>query len=540
MKFTLHWYILRELLRVFVMVSVALTVILAFGGTFRPLTKEGLDLFQLLWVLLDLIPAMLAYSIPLSALFAAVIVYWRLATDNELTGARAGGVSYLSLVSPALILGLLVGAADFIFVGYVVPTFLEKTQQAIQTDIASLLLHHVGERQPFQFGRIVIYANSAYLEPVPADDKPPPGITRKIIQLRALAATPLKNGKPTAIVLAKAANVIIDQDKRDNQVRIGVQLDDGTAFDPHSFRQMRGTIRYLPPDGKPFIIGSIIANRPKFMDFRQLTALANHPESYGPIKALIRKAEAQQRLNHVGIWYQHHVKSPMVLRRRAGYVRIQFASTSIDSKGRFSMQASHGGSVRLSVVRHGRVVTEYLASAAALAPIPHGNGSMTAGIKLRAPIKVRDPAINRRFHDGPPTVVISHIGLNPAAIHVPTGLMHQAVASASLEKQIARRIAYLRRQILSEFNSRISFAFSCAVLVILGAALGIILQGRNPLAVFVVGVGPAMILVLLINTGRGVVTRNAGSPWSGLALIWMGNLIILAIDFFVYQRLLKQ
>ncbi|MGC8560851.1 MAG: LptF/LptG family permease [Phycisphaerae bacterium] len=540
MKVTLHWYILRELLRVFLLVSVALTVILAFGGTFRPLTKEGLNLFQLLWVLLDLIPAMLAYSIPLSALFAAVIVYWRLATDNEFTGARAGGVSYLSLVAPALILGLLVGVADLIFVGYVVPAFLEKTQQAIQTDIASLLLHNVGERQPFQFGRIVIYANSAYPEKVPIADKPPPGITRKIIQLRALAATPLKNGKPTAIILAKAANVIIDQDKRDNQVRVAVQLDDGTAFDPDSFRQMRGTIRYLPPDGKPFVIGSIIANRPKFMDFRMLASLMAHPDIYRPIQALIQKARARQRLAYIGDWYRRHSQSPMIFKRQSGYIVIRFTSKKLDAAGQFVMRARRGGSLSVSVFHHHRLVTQYLASAATLAPIAEGGGHTGAGIKLSSPIKVRDPEINRHFHAGPPTVVISDIVLDRSALKVPASVLNQLTSRKSLDAQIMRRVAYLRRQILSEFNSRISFAFSCVVLVILGAALGIILQGRNPLAVFVVGVGPAMILVLLINTGRGVVTRNAGSPWSGLALIWMGNLIILAIDFFVYQRLLKQ
>ena len=137
-------------------------------------------------------------------------------------------------------------------------------------------------------------------------------------------------------------------------------------------------------------------------------------------------------------------------------------------------------------------------------------------------------------------MVISGIALDRSALHIPATVMAKIRSRTSVDSPISKHIAYLRRQILSEFNSRISFAFSCVVLVILGAALGIILQGRNPLAVFVVGVGPAMILVLLINTGRGVVTRNAGSPWSGLALIWMGNLIILAIDFFVYQRLLKQ
>ncbi len=535
---TLHWYVLRELIRVFFMVSVALTVILAFGGTFRPLTKEGLSLIQLLWVLLDLIPAMLAYSIPLSALFAAVIVYWRLATDNEFTGARAGGVGYASLVMPALWLGVLVGGFDLLFVGYVVPSFLERTQQAIQMDFASLLLHNVGERQPFQFGKIVIYANQAYPVPVPADDQPAPGISRRIIQLRALAATPLKNGRPTAVILAKAANVIIDEDSLTNQVRVGVQLNDGTAFDPKSFRQMHGTIRYLPPDGKPFIIGSVITNRPKFMDFRKLTALYAHPNSYGPIRQLRQRLEAKRRLANIGQWYSTHAKSPLIFKRRSGYVVVRYAHHLTDANGNFVMNGA-GGSVHLALFRHHRLVAEYLAAAASLVPVDT-SGHIRAALKLTAPIRVRDPNINRIYHAGPPAIVISSINIAPTALHHVGKARPSIVPIAALLATIAHKIAYLRRQILSEFNSRISFAFSCIVLVILGAALGILLQGRNPLAVFVVGVVPAMVLVLLINTGRGVVMRNSGSPWSGLALIWMGNIIILVIDFVVYQRLFKQ
>ncbi len=153
---TLHWYISRELLRVFFLTTGVLTTILAFGGTFRPLTKQGLGLLQLLTVLTDLMPAMLAYSIPLAALFAAVIVYWRLATDNELTGARASGTSFAFLAAPALVLGIVVGGVDLAMVGYVVPAFLQKTSQSLQTDLASLLLHNVGQRQPFQFGNMVV------------------------------------------------------------------------------------------------------------------------------------------------------------------------------------------------------------------------------------------------------------------------------------------------------------------------------------------------------------------------------------------------
>src|SRR5438874_1565599 len=98
---TLHSYILRELLRIFLLTASALTTLMAFGGTFKPLTKQGIDVGQLMVILLNLMPAMLAYAIPIAALFAAVLVYWRMSTDNELTACRAGGVSFLSIVMPA-------------------------------------------------------------------------------------------------------------------------------------------------------------------------------------------------------------------------------------------------------------------------------------------------------------------------------------------------------------------------------------------------------------------------------------------------------
>src|ERR1035437_8435615 len=103
---TLHWYIFRELLRIFVLTASALTTLLAFGGTFRPFTKRGIEVAQLMAIMMNLMPAMLAYAIPIAALFAAVLVYWRLSTDNELTACRASGISFVTIALPALILGL--------------------------------------------------------------------------------------------------------------------------------------------------------------------------------------------------------------------------------------------------------------------------------------------------------------------------------------------------------------------------------------------------------------------------------------------------
>ena len=102
------------------------------------------------------------------------------------------------------------------------------------------------------------------------------------------------------------------------------------------------------------------------------------------------------------------------------------------------------------------------------------------------------------------------------------------------------QIDRLERTISSELHSRGSFAVSCLTLVLLGAALGILLRGKNPLAVFVMGFVPAILLVLLITAGREVTEGNAAHTASGIILIWAGNGILLAIVAAVYGKLLRQ
>ena len=53
---TLHWYVFRELFRIFFLTASALTTLMAFGGTFKPLTKQGLEVTQLLLLITNLMP----------------------------------------------------------------------------------------------------------------------------------------------------------------------------------------------------------------------------------------------------------------------------------------------------------------------------------------------------------------------------------------------------------------------------------------------------------------------------------------------------
>ena len=66
------------------------------------------------------------------------------------------------------------------------------------------------------------------------------------------------------------------------------------------------------------------------------------------------------------------------------------------------------------------------------------------------------------------------------------------------------------------------------------------MRGRNPLAVFVLGFVPAVVLVLLITAGRQLAEGDIRNETAGVVMIWAGNGILLILVTSVYAKLLRQ
>lgn len=129
----LHRMLMRELIKVFLLSLVSVTGLFLLGGLVHEASQRGLSPGQVLAIIPLLVPSMMPWTIPATTLFATCVVYGRLAHDNEYTAIKAAGVNPLTLLRPALILGLITSGTTIGLYYDLIP----RTQQLMRQSVIS-------------------------------------------------------------------------------------------------------------------------------------------------------------------------------------------------------------------------------------------------------------------------------------------------------------------------------------------------------------------------------------------------------------------
>jgi lipopolysaccharide export system permease protein len=136
----LQRYILGELLRVFIFLLTVLMVLLVFVGVFQQAQENGLGPYQIIQILPYIIPSMLPYTIPAALLLTVSIVYGRISGDLEVTAAKAAGISVMTLLTPALTLGLVLAFSSFVLTDRVIPWAFDNIQRVVTQAMEEIFL----------------------------------------------------------------------------------------------------------------------------------------------------------------------------------------------------------------------------------------------------------------------------------------------------------------------------------------------------------------------------------------------------------------
>jgi len=571
---TLFGYIFRDLLKIFLLASMAIAGIMSFAGLLRPLTQHNLDGSQVLELLGYFMPAMTNYSWPVAALFATTFVYGRLSADNELTACRAAGIGWFALFSPAILLGLIVALTSLIFLWFIVPWAFLRAEVVIKSNLAQLVASQIEQSQQVGLDlggrRNVIWARSADVMQLPADQVGVQAVRLNDVVIADNRPTTRPNDPlvPESFYTASSAIIFITQPTDQEQdVQIKVAMENGAKI-PNLPETQDG--EELPPEfrssGSPLIRASIstqvfgpyslpsgVKELARFMDVRKLLQLQAKPElgrRVSKLKDELVRFEQQTRFQRY--LERQFTTGPRSVALDSGSETLVITAGKQRPHWREHRLFIVGGTPESPGVRFEQIKGFDLFNARArlvrFEVMPDGDRGM-----LTISMDLEDAVIETG------TTQIAHRNLNRRiTIPMPPELknldqtpvrQYLQDRGASLTDEQKGRLNYeLVRQnngIESELHSRVAFAISSLVLVVVGASLGMQFKSGNFITAFAVSVIPALLCIALIVTGQHVsqniprvLPGSFVNPLAiGIPIIWSGNVMVAAVGSVLFWKL---
>jgi lipopolysaccharide export system permease protein len=132
--------ILAELFKVFIPSLIGITGLIVLATIVKEASDRGLSPEQILVAISLIVPSMMPFIIPPTSLFAACVVYGRLAHDNEILAVKAAGINILHVLWPATILGLGMSGILFVMYAHLIPSSFHVFRTAIVNDAEEYVL----------------------------------------------------------------------------------------------------------------------------------------------------------------------------------------------------------------------------------------------------------------------------------------------------------------------------------------------------------------------------------------------------------------
>jgi len=540
---TLHMYIGRELAKVTLLSLVAFTLIMTVFGIIEPLRKYGLQADQALALIGCTLPMMMSLTLPIAALFAATIVYGRFSQDNELVACRASGISTVTLLRPAIVLGGIVTLLSLVLSSFVTPQMARTVETAIKANVRSIAYQQLRAKSGIRWKAkdLIIHADRVN----EAEDK-----------IEGLVVAHLRGWDDVQFVVAPMALMEFEHDMGDTWVTFYLLNGAGVRSKKGLYDLVETS---LPP--YPARVPSLAREDPSWYSWpKLLRALDNPTESYEVQQAL---AKVKQKLcydmlagriaaavnsgrTYKGLWdqqgqYNYEISAGRAEMVGAGCVELRAAKKDGLTRPVQVLVVHNGQPLQIVSATRGRIET--------------GSSELTldtiVSIEMLDDIEVRELADLRgrpqqRATWGRQAAVPVEISRQAEAIGLEEII--KKAEEFTNDRKIIRDIKALRsvtirrliNKIKAEMHMRAAYSLSCLLMVAMGAALGIMLKGGQVISAFAISVVPAALVIVMMIMGKQMARNPDVSVSVGLASIWAGVVALLVATSVIYLHLAKK
>jgi len=209
-------YFLKEFISPLFLALMVLTFIMLLGNLVRIadlVINKGVDILSVAKLFVFMMPYLLTYTLPISALTAALLSLGRFSSDNEIIAIKASGINIFSLIFPQLVVGLILSLILVLFNDRVIPYAHFATRKTLM---------EVGVKNPTAALEPGVFINSfqKYILFIYRIEE------NKLINVRIYE--PQGKDKPTRTIVAKKGEFIAVPEK--NMIKL--KLMDGTSDEP--------------------------------------------------------------------------------------------------------------------------------------------------------------------------------------------------------------------------------------------------------------------------------------------------------------------
>jgi len=535
MVFTLHRYIFREVFKVFVLATVALTLMMSLGSILRPVQEYGVGPRQVIDLMGYFLPITLTFVLPMAALFATTLVYGRLSNDNELDACRASGISLLPLVYPGLALAIMVAIANLLLSFYVMPAFVQRAEKALKNDARQILFRNVQRKGYYALppeGQYRIYADNA-------------DITNNLL-LGVVAVETSDKASIKRIITAETAKVTFNPHDKFNEVRI-------TAFNTHQMgpgEDAGFSAEWLSLTTE---FGSLLGDNIKFKKIDEMKKIRLDPMLFDPVAKLARRVYAQFTTEllaqQINLAIDSNDKKPF--RLHSDRLLVELTANKCAVRDEKCLEITDDVTITERQLQSNRpartlrcqkaflnIEGDELAPTLTLDirnakwPTDQNAENLLARYIINGLVLPQE--VTNTFKTDNVLNEISPKAIS-AALHAAGPGEHLTV----LQHQLRRKTAKTLAEIGSETHSRLVFGLGCITLILTGIGLGIILKGGHLLTAFAASALPALALVACIMMGKNIAENLGARALSGISLMWTSLIILSALMVLMYRRMLR-